>query len=598
MATLSRRLCVAVAAALAALGSQLGALALVTPSTATSAAKSEERTAGSTPFVIPLRRESVPVKRRGKVVSFKTSYSGLVGVGSPYPQLFRVVFDTGSGHLVLPSAECASESCLLHLRYNQSASASAVPVNVDGSVVQPGEPCDQVNIGFGTGKVKGEFVRDTVCLSKAVALESSSAAGRDSEVPCVTMTAVMAVEMSTVPFKNFGFDGILGMGLSGLALKPDFSFFGHLAASKTVPAPRFAVFLTDGEAGEESEISIGGHNPSRLAGPLSWTPVAMPELGYWQVEIRAVRVGGKLIDVCREGGCRGVLDTGTSHLGIPTPYDVEVADLLTMPAGDMLDCRLADLPSLEIELPGINLTLHPDTYMRRLPLREDVSVDSQKGVWLERQDGGNQNATAEGSASLPAGGGSPGNQDVLDDEPSEVQRFCRPRLMPVSMPPPMGPKLFILGEPLLHKYYTVFDWERPQIGFGSRSADLTVRQKDDDRVGTLPKDTEVFLLQQQSTVIGAGHRSSGATTGAADVLDTRAADRSIGGGGEAALLKEAAEAAEDETETEDESAEEEMDDDEDSEDDEDYEDEADDDLVDSFATVQLALKVTLRGRRL
>merc|ERR1719393_1045256 len=118
------------------------------------------------PHLIPLRRESVPVKRKGKVVSFKTSYSGLVSIGQP-AQSFRVVFDTGSGHLVLPSVECGSEACQVHLQYNQTASGSAQPINADGSVVKPGNRCDQVNIGFGTGKVKGEFVRDTLCLGKS-----------------------------------------------------------------------------------------------------------------------------------------------------------------------------------------------------------------------------------------------------------------------------------------------------------------------------------------------------------------------------------------------------------------------------------------------
>merc|ERR1719443_2813757 len=117
------------------------------------------------PHLIPLRRESVPVKRKGKVVSFKTSYSGLVSIGQP-AQSFRVVFDTGSGHLILPSVECGSEACQVHRQYNQTASSTAIPINVDGSVVPPGKMCDQVNIGFGTGKVKGEFVRDLVCLGE------------------------------------------------------------------------------------------------------------------------------------------------------------------------------------------------------------------------------------------------------------------------------------------------------------------------------------------------------------------------------------------------------------------------------------------------
>jgi len=87
------------------------------------------------PYLVPLRRESVPVRRHGKIASFKTSYSGVISVGSPKRQEFRVVFDTGSGHVVLPALECGSESCLLHRRYNMAASSSAVLVNVDGSPV-------------------------------------------------------------------------------------------------------------------------------------------------------------------------------------------------------------------------------------------------------------------------------------------------------------------------------------------------------------------------------------------------------------------------------------------------------------------------------
>mmetsp|Transcript_82809 Transcript_82809/g.143806 ORF Transcript_82809/g.143806 Transcript_82809/m.143806 type:complete len:536 (+) Transcript_82809:74-1681(+) len=446
----------------------------------------------SQPMIIPLRRESVPVKRKGKVVSFKTSYSGVLSIGSP-PQMFRVVFDTGSGHLVLPSVECGSEACLLHKTYNQKESKTAQPINVDGSAVEPGKLCDQVNIGFGTGKVKGEFVRDTVCLSQAA---SGDATVPDSEREwkhdtCIEMQAVMAIEMSTTPFKNFGFDGILGMGLSALALSPQFSFFNLLSQSGQIKEHQFSVFLTEGENGEESEIAIGGHNPARSLTPFSWTPVAMSELGYWQVNIIALRVGGKEIDVCKDGSCRGVMDTGTSHLGIPAPYDAEIAEMLTTPAGDMLDCRLADLPSLEIELPGMNISLTPETYMRRLPLREDVNVDSAKGVHLNNEplDAGTGTTTTTPT---------PESGESTTSDAGTVSRYCRPRLMPVNMPAPLGPNLFILGEPVLHRYYTVFDWKALRVGFSVANTprNMVDRSKITDRIGALPKDVEVYLMQK------------------------------------------------------------------------------------------------------
>jgi hypothetical protein len=472
---------------------------------ATAAIQPMEVHPGSGVHLIPLRRETVPVKRKGKVVSFKTSYSGVVSIGSPVQQDFRVVFDTGSGHLVLPSVECGSEACLVHKQYNQTASTTAVPINVDGSVVPPGKMCDQVNIGFGTGKVKGEFVRDAVCLGPprspgagAIVAGAGAEGGAEDTAAtalCVTMQAVMAIEMSTMPFKNFGFDGILGMGLSTLALSKEFSFFDILSNSGGLQAPHFGVFLTEGEDGEEgdvSEIAIGGHNPERTLTPLSWSNVAMKEMGYWQVEIKAVRVGGKTLDMCHDGSCRGVMDTGTSHLGIPAPFDAEVAQMLTVPAGDMLDCRLADLPELEIELDGINITLYPETYMRRLPLREDVNVDSQKGVTMPDKEELEQSESATTTTTTAVPEADP------NDAPGSVPRFCRPRLMPVNMPAPLGPNLFILGEPVLHRYYTVFDWAGPKIGFGVANTKHNTQDRSQitDRIGALPKDVEVFLMQK------------------------------------------------------------------------------------------------------
>jgi len=440
-------------------------------------------------YVIPLRRESVPVKRKGKVVSFKTSYSGLISIGAN-SQTFRVVFDTGSGHLVLPSVECGSEACLVHKMYNQSASSTAVPINSDGSVVKPGKSCDQVNIGFGTGKVKGEFVRDVVCLGEAKQDEHSVTDAAIASPHCVEMQAVMAIEMSTMPFKNFGFDGILGMGLASLALSNEFSFFDVLTQSGKVTEPTFGVFLTEGEDGEQSEIAMGGHNPARTLGPISWTDVIKPELGYWLVKIIALRVGGVTLDACQDGTCQGVVDTGTSHLGIPSPFDAEVAKMLTTDAGDMLDCRLADLPELEIELPGMNITLHPETYMRRLPLREDVNVDSAKGVTMPTEGELEKSEHMTTTTTTPI---------VLTDKdaPGSVPRFCRPRLMPVNMPAPLN-NLFILGEPVLHRYYTVFDWSVPRIGMSLANTkhNLVDRSKITDRIGSLPADMDVYLMQQ------------------------------------------------------------------------------------------------------
>lgn len=439
------------------------------------------------PFIIPLRRESVPIRRQGKVVSFKTSYSGIISIGAPQPQEFRVVFDTGSGHVVVPSVTCQSEACLAHKSFNISASETAIAINADGTQVPPNELCDQVTIGFGTGEVTGEFVRDQVCLGAANSSNGSFAKG------CLEMHVVMAVEMSTQPFKSFLFDGILGLGLSSLALSDEFSFFQLMNNSGQLSAPQFGVFLTEGEQGEESEIAIGGYNSNRILNPLTWSPVALTELGYWQVKIVAVRIDGKLLDVCEDGTCRGVVDTGTSHLGIPTPYDLQFADLLTRNAEDLLDCRLVEAPMIEFELESTNITLSASNYMRRLPLREGVNVGSATVAF---NDDNSTTATPSPQIAAPP-------TPELDENATNVTRHCRPKLMPVNLPEPVGPKLFILGEPVLHRYYTVYDWAQLRVGFSLANTEqntaepgsLVSRDK-----GTLPDEVERLLMQQRVNV--------------------------------------------------------------------------------------------------
>mmetsp|Transcript_48697 Transcript_48697/g.89274 ORF Transcript_48697/g.89274 Transcript_48697/m.89274 type:complete len:577 (+) Transcript_48697:72-1802(+) len=452
------------------------------------------------PMIIPLRRESVPILRRGKVVSFRTSYSGMISIGRPTPQMFRVVFDTGSGYLVLPSVECGSEACEPHRKYNKALSTTAVSINVNGRPVLPGRKGDVITISYGTGEIKGESVYENVCFTHATDGDHTVA---DDErqwehSPCFPMHAVMAVEMSTVPFKNFGFDGIMGMGLSALSLSTQYSFLGMMTRSGQFSENHFGVFLTDGEDGSQSELAFGGHNKERLIdpkSPLSWTPVIHADEGYWVVKVVAFRVGGQTLDFCKDGGCKAIMDTGTSHLGIPQPYDLDVVKMLTVAAGEMLDCRLADLPPIEIELPGVNLTIHPDTYMRRLPLREDVNVDKKRDV--DPVPNGTEGAAEVTTTTTTTKAEI--DHDSIDYVPGSVKRYCRPRMIPVTMPEPLGPKMFILGEPVLHRYYTLFDWATPQVGFGlanSRVNKVDMR-KQSDRIGELPKDVDVYLMQRE-----------------------------------------------------------------------------------------------------
>jgi len=391
---------------------------------------------GRWPQLVPLLREAVPVKRDGKVVSHKTSFSGMISIGTP-AQEFRVVFDTGSAHIVVPSSHCANATCLEHQRYDLSASETSTAINLDGHECHPGELCDEVTIGYGTGKVLGEFVRDEVCL------------GEDA---CVEASIVVSTEMSDHPFKSFKFDGIFGLAFEALAVSPEFSFFNRLMKSDPTAELQFGVFLVDGAAGEEqSEIALGGYNHHRLLTPLTWSPVAKSSVGHWQVSITEVRIGNQTADFCKDGSCRGVVDTGTSHFGVPGKEMDHFMSTLTVDSAGLDSCEDVNAPDVELVLEGsVRLSLSPKNYMRKLPVPKGMYQNTQ-GISLN-----SHNEVAASDSFMGSNDGS---------------KTCTPRLMPVNLPAPLGPKLFILGEPILSRYYTVFDWQAKQIGFGLSATD-------------------------------------------------------------------------------------------------------------------------------
>jgi cathepsin D len=288
------------------------------------------------------------------------------------------------------------------------------------------------------------------------------------------MNVIMAVQMSTNPFSSFTFDGIFGLGLQMLAVTDDFSFIDMLSRSSNNVASQFAVFLTEGEDGEESEIALGGYNSNRALGVVSWSPVVDADEGHWLVKILAVRVDGQTLPLCQDGTCKGVVDTGTSHIGIPIAAEESVSRMLTVNAEDFLDCRLASAPTLEFELEGGNITLSAQNYMRRLPLREGVDVGAVV-------------VSANDSVSDPVF-----EPQAVDEHAVNVVRHCSPRTMPVDMPEPLGPNLFILGEPVLHRYYTVYDWVKLQVGFSLANSKRNTQALPDGK-GTLPEDVQLLM---------------------------------------------------------------------------------------------------------
>eukprot|EP00930_Biecheleria_cincta_P098373 TRINITY_DN90027_c0_g1_i1.p1 TRINITY_DN90027_c0_g1~~TRINITY_DN90027_c0_g1_i1.p1 ORF type:complete len:459 (-),score=88.40 TRINITY_DN90027_c0_g1_i1:47-1303(-) len=283
-------------------------------------------------------------ERRPSRASQASEYFGMLRIGTP-PQEFQVVFDTGSGNLIIPSKECKSEACRMHRRFDSKKSSTAVEVafadTPDGEVKPSGDR-DVVTITFGTGEISGLFMKDHICIGDI----------------CTHGDFIAVTEETDQPFSLVPFDGIFGLGLPQMSEAPHFNVLDCMIRDKVLKNNIFSVYLA-ADDNDESEISFGQIATSRMASELFWVPVSNP--GYWQVEMQDVVVGEAAQKLCK-GKCQVAVDTGTSLLAGPSEIVSALNDIL----GVKEDCaNFDDLPDLGFLIGGHTLKLSPDDYVDR-----------------------------------------------------------------------------------------------------------------------------------------------------------------------------------------------------------------------------------------
>mmetsp|Transcript_52714 Transcript_52714/g.115573 ORF Transcript_52714/g.115573 Transcript_52714/m.115573 type:complete len:380 (-) Transcript_52714:154-1293(-) len=273
-----------------------------------------------------------------------TMYSGEVEVGTP-PQKFNVLFDTGSGALLLPSLKCDDPACEGHRRYNASMSNTSMQIGWVDEPTTPlkaGDDRDVKSIQFAAGSASGELVRDRVCF-------------RDL---CTMGDFYTMTEESDEPFKWVEWDGVLGLGLPEVSDGKEFNIFNMFVGSHTMQKNVFSVFLGK-RMTDEAEITFGDYRPERFEGKLLWTPVTTP--GYWQFKVDDVTIGGKAMGFCNATtGCQGVVDTGSSLLMMPDSILTQVHGVLKI---DDNCTKMSSYPTLGFKIGGRNFELTAEDYL-------------------------------------------------------------------------------------------------------------------------------------------------------------------------------------------------------------------------------------------
>lgn len=212
-------------------------------------------------------------------------YFSEITVGTP-PQNFKVVLDTGSSNLWVPSSECGSIACYLHSKYDHSASST---YKKNGS---------EFAIQYGSGSLAGYVSQDTVQIG---------------DIKIKNQLFAEATSEPGLAFAFGRFDGILGLGYDTISVNKIPPPFYEMVSQGLVDEPVFAFYLSDTANGDESEATFGGIDKSHYTGDITYIPLRRK--AYWEVDLDAITFGDASAEIEDTGV---ILDTGTSLIALPS----------------------------------------------------------------------------------------------------------------------------------------------------------------------------------------------------------------------------------------------------------------------------------------
>ncbi|NXC92170.1 RENI protein, partial [Cercotrichas coryphoeus] len=272
-----------------------------------------------------------------------TQYFGEISIGTP-AQTFKVVFDTGSANLWVPSYKCSPlySACVSHSRYDSSKSRTYI-ANGTGFAIR-----------YGTGSVKG-------VLSQDIVMETQSSRPPTASPWCPSVSP-------GVP--------------------------GPLCHPQDVPpgsCPHVAPRCPRCSSCWQSLVPVAAPSGAGNFGERGIAP--FPGRGFWgkgshflpgHPSLCRVSVGAELL-FCREG-CSVAVDTGASYISGPAgPVSVLMKAIGASEVAEgeyVVDCeQVPQLPNISFHLGGKVYGLSGPAYvLRQSQYGEDVCVVAFSGL--------------------------------------------------------------------------------------------------------------------------------------------------------------------------------------------------------------------------
>ncbi|EJD01470.1 aspartic peptidase A1 [Fomitiporia mediterranea MF3/22] len=261
-------------------------------------------------------------------------YFTTITLGTP-PQEFKVILDTGSSNLWVPSTKCTSIACFLHAKYDSSASSTH---KKNGT---------SFKIEYGSGSMEGFVSNDVLSIGDLKIHDQDFAE---------------ATKEPGLAFAFGKFDGILGLGYDTISVNHITPPFYSMVNKGLLDAPVFSFRLGSSEE-DGGEAVFGGIDESAYSGKINYAPVRRK--AYWEVELPKVAFGDDVLELENTGAA---IDTGTSLIALPS----DVAEMLNAQIGATkswngqytVDCKkVPDLPDFTLWFNGQAYPLKGSDYI-------------------------------------------------------------------------------------------------------------------------------------------------------------------------------------------------------------------------------------------
>jgi len=296
---------------------------------------------------------------------------------------------------------------MIHKRFVPSASSTYKTLDLD------------MDVQFGTGRIKGFLAQETFGIGPVKTKHQT--------------IGLISQELGQV-FVDGKFDGILGLSFPQLSAADYTPVFDTIMKQHVLTVPQFAFYYGSKHPGttDDSAVVLGEISETLYHPPVSWIEVSKQM--YWEMNLVDIYVDDVPMNLCDSGGCKVVVDTGTSLLTGPSAAISTLLSHLNLPKCDDFS-KLPVLKYVVKDRHGVQtFSLEPEFYV--------VQSDEANNEELEV-------ATSV---------------TTMTDTPDGA-RYCKPGFMALDVPEPRGP-LWILGDLFMKKWFTVFSRnDPPSIGF-------------------------------------------------------------------------------------------------------------------------------------